>query len=300
MKASRMSPLKMKDIITIEASKASGEIYQKLRHEPLIIRNEMKPNIRASLSWRNVAKSLPDMTIQVTESLATTREEKGANNRKKYYCKLHDYISYCKGGNASFTVQTGLFDIKSVKLNKLQKRLYLLSLNCNKNPKLIPWVTLHSRFGDWFKEYFPEYMKEVVYDKGHTWFFIGPEDTESELHSDHNFVHTTLQQCDGSKEVFLLDPSTTMNLTESYGMAIKFIVKDGGCIMSPKKDDVLERNIDEKVIYGVLEPGDTLYIPSRWGHMVRAKSKSITISRDFIDERNADAYFTSMCRRSLQ
>ena len=68
-------------------------------------------------------------------------------------------------------------------------------------------------------------------------------------------------------------------------------------VLCHKKKEIIDKAVDEKIRHGVIEPGDTLYIPFKWEHMVRAKSKSITVSRDFIDERNADAYFTSMCRR---
>lgn len=287
----------MKKVKSIEAYEASADTYRSLRHEPLIIKNDLNATIRDCLSWHNIQKSVPNLTVQLTESLANIREGGEYGKKIKFYCKLHDYISYCQGGRVHFTIQTGPFDVKVIELDRIQKKLYLLSLNCDKNPMLTPLVTLDSRYGDWFEEYFPEYTKEIVYNKGHTWFFIGPEDTESELHSDHNFVHTTLQQCDGSKEVFLVDPTTTTQLISEYGMAIRFKVRNGVAVLCHKKKEIIDKAVDEKIRHGIIEPGDTLYIPFKWGHMVRAKSKSITVSRDFIDERNAGAYFTSMCRR---
>jgi len=290
----------MQEIRTLEARDATAEVYKGFRDEPLIIKNEVEPTVRERLNWQKASDTLPDITVQVTESLAKRREEKENTENEKYYCKLHDYIGYCKGGDTVFTVQTGLFDIKRIHISKKDKLLYLLNLNCNKDPRLTHLIRIDNRFDDWFEKHLPTYTKEVVYDKGHTWFFIGPEGSESELHSDHDFVHTTLQQCDGSKEVFLCDPETTRRLTKKYGVEIKLRAMNGETIMYSRGKELDEPQAQEKVRYGVLDAGDTLYIPSMWGHMVRAMSKSITISRDFIDERNADDYFSSMIRRRQQ
>ena len=295
-----MAIMRYKSLRALESHEASADVYKDFRHEPLIIKNELGTATRERLNWQKISETLPDITVQVIESLATARDEIGNNEKEAYYCKLHDYISYCNGGVTEFTVQTGPFDIKSIELNKEDRLLYLLNLNCNKDPRLTDLIRIDKRFEDWFERYFPKYTREVVYDKGHTWFFIGPEGTESELHSDHDFVHTTLQQCDGTKEVFLCDPETTKSLTRKYGLEIKFRVRDWEIVMYSRGEQIDEPQTMEKVSYGILDAGDTLYIPSGWGHMVRAMSKSITISRDFIDERNVDEYFSSMIRRRQQ
>lgn len=291
--------MRYKNVRTLEAHEASAGAYREFRYEPLIIKNESRTSIRERLNWQNISDTLPDITVQAIESLATARE-KGDTEKEIYYCKLHDYISYCNGCVTKFAVQTGPFDIKSIELSKEDRLLYLLNLNCNKDPRLSDLIRIDKRFDDWFERYFPKYTKEVVYNKGHTWFFIGPEGTESELHSDHDFVHTTLQQCDGTKEAFLCDPETTRSLIRKYGLGIKLRARDGEIVMYSRIEKIDESHALEKVSYGIIDAGDTLYIPSMWGHMVRAMSKSITISRDFIDERNADDYFSSIIRRSQQ
>ena len=139
-----------------------------------------------------------------------------------------------------------------------------------------------------------------MYDKGHTWFFIGPELTISELHSDHNHVHTTLQQCDGTKEVFLVDPDKTQELINIFGNRIQFIQRDNQIFLITGSNEPLKIEEGANIMYGRIQTGDTLYIPSNWGHMVRALTKSITVSRDFIDERNIDAYFTSIVKNHHQ
>lgn len=265
-----------------------------LRDQPLIITNEVSTSVRSRLSWQNIHSTMPNLTVQLTESLAASKDQKRDISTPIYYCKLHNYLNYCLGEKSLFTVRTGEFDVKETELDKNQKRLYLLSLNCCRDPILSSLISLDIRFGDWFEQFFPRYLKEVVYDKGHTWFFIGPENTESELHSDHNYVHTTLQQCDGTKEVFLVDPTTTDVLIRKYGEAVRFRIQGEKVVLCHEGTALSNQLIDEKVLYGVLNAGDTLYIPSRWGHMVRAITKSITVSRDFIDERNVDNYFTSI------
>jgi len=291
---------KYKNIRTLKKQEATSEVYKEFRNEPLIIRNELESTTRERLSWQKISDTLPDIIVQAVESLATARDERGKTEKETYYCKLHDYISYCNGGSTEFTVQTGPFDIKNIRLSKEDRLLYVLSLNCNKDRRLTNLIRIDDRFDDWFGKYFPRYTKEVVYDKGHTWFFIGPEGTESELHSDHDFVHTTLQQCDGTKEVFVCDPETTRSLIRKYGLGVKLKAIDEEIVMYSRVEQIDEPDALKRVRYGILNAGDTLYIPSMWGHMARAMSKSITMSRDFIDERNADDYFSSMIRRSQQ
>ncbi len=287
----------MKAIPSFEAESVNAAKFKKRRDKPIILRNEVDTSTKEKMSWCNLKTTMPNFDIQLVESLAKLEKQSGASAQTKYYCNLHDYIEYCTGKEVTFTLQTGEFDIKKKKLRIDDLKLYLLNLNCNKHPQLSALVTIREHYGDWFSKYFPQYTEHVVYDKGHTFFIIGPEGTESELHSDHNHVHTTLQQCDGSKEVFLVDPSTTICLTQKYGNTIKFIEHNGKAWIKGTSNDPLSPELDAMILHGKLERGDTLYIPANWGHMVRSLSKSITVSRDFIDERNADAYFTSMMRR---
>jgi ribosomal protein L16 Arg81 hydroxylase len=91
-----------------------------------------------------------------------------------------------------------------------------------------------------------------------------------------------------------VDPTTTDVLIRKYGEAVRFRIQGEKVVLCHEGTALSNQLIDEKVLYGVLNAGDTLYIPSRWGHMVRAITKSITVSRDFIDERNVDNYFTSI------
>ena len=284
----------MKAIASLEAETINAEKFKKYRDKPMILRNEIDAKTKENMNWKNLKKAMPNLSVQLVESLAKSEKTNNTAPKVKYYSNLHDYIDYCLGEEASFTVQTGEFDIKHKRIRAGDFKLYLLNLNCNKHPKLSTLIKLKELYGDWFSRYFPQYKDVVVYDKGHTWFFIGPEGTESELHSDHNHVHTTLQQCDGSKEVFLVDPNTTNSLIQKYGRAIKLIEQNGMAAIKGSSNEVLSPELDEMILHGKLESGDTLYIPANWGHMVRSLSKSITVSRDFIDERNADAYFTSM------
>ena len=287
----------MKYLKTVDASNTKTNNYDQLRDEPLIIKNGIEDEIKTKLSWHSIKDAIPTIKIEVVESLASTSKHDNLKQQQKYYCELHDYIDYCKGKKILFTIQTGEFDVKLRKLNVNEKRLYLLGLNCNKNPKLERHIKINEFFGDWFARYFPSYTKEVVYDKGHTWFFIGPEQTISELHSDHNHVHTTLQQCDGTKEVFLVNPDQTKELINKFGNRIRFSLTKNQILLTNDSNKPLAIEKEANIMYSRIETGDTLYIPANWGHMVRALTKSITVSRDFIDERNIDAYFTSIVKK---
>ena len=289
----------VKKLKTVDANKITTNDYDRLKDEPLIIKNGIEHEIQEKLSWKSIKKSVPNIMIEVVESLASSSENEKIE-KQSYHCKLHEYIDYCKGKRITFLIQTGKFDIKPKNLDLNEKKLYLLGLNCNKNPELERHVKINKCFGDWFEKYLPNYTREIVYDKGHTWFFIGPELTISELHSDHNHVHTTLQQCDGTKEVFLVEPDKTQELINKFGNKIQFINRENQIFLINGANKPLKIEEGSNMMYSKIETGDTLYIPSNWGHMVRSLTKSITVSRDFIDERNIDAYITSIVKKKLQ
>ena len=148
---------------------------------------------------------------------------------------------------------------------------------------------------DWFEDYFSRHWKNnVVASSNHLWFFIGQSDCASGLHQDHDGVHTTLLQISGTKEVVLFSPDDTskicnfdscanFNVTEAAeGVTVEFLTAPAGF-----------DSAGIQPYYGKLHAGEVLYLPSQWGHFVKALNPSITFSRDMIDDRNADHYFSS-------
>lgn len=273
-----------------EYREIDNKMFMMARHQPAILRKYINQQEFANLGKKKIKDKLPNIRIQVVKSLKEKFEPK--STRRKYYCKLHDFLDYCEGKRIEFLVTEGNFDHKRHYFSKSELVLYALSLNCNKRQDLSDLVKIESLFGDWFQSKFPKYTKEVVYDKGHTWFFIGPENCVSELHYDHNHVHTILRQYKGRKEVFLIDPRTTRALIEENGNCIEFTKTDGGIEIKDSEGKYNTKRIP--IFYGILKSRDILYIPSNWGHMVRSIEPSLTISRDFIDDRNVDDYFTSI------
>ena len=273
------------------------QIFESIRDTPVLIRENVRSKDSAKMNKQNVKSYLPNLDVQAARSL----NEKVciSSTQKKYYCKLHDFLDYCEGEKVEFLVSSGNFDHKKESYSKEDLSLYVLNLNCNRRKDLSDLVCIDEIFGDWFQKYYPKYTQYIVYDKGHTWFFIGPEGSISQLHYDHNNVHTTLQQYRGKKEVFLLDPVLTNKLIQKKGYTIEFI-KENGEIRIKGCEDFDNKEITLPIYYGLLNARDTLYIPCNWGHMVRSIEPSITISRDFIDDRNADSYFTSILLSSRQ
>ena len=75
---------------------------------------------------------------------------------------------------------------------------------------------------------------------------------------------------------------------------IEFFHNEGGHEVSSLTGQDLEIFKDLDVLVTTLEKHDTVYLPESWGHYANSLSPSISVSRDFIDERNADRYFFSM------
>ena len=277
-----------------EYKEIDNKIFMTVRHQPAILKNYIHEQEHKNLNEEKIKDKLPNIEIQVVRSLKEKIENQ--STQRKYYCKLHDFLDYCEGKKIEFLVTQGNFDHKRYYFSKDEMVLYALSLNCNKRKDLSDLVRIESLFGDWFQNRFPKYTREVVYDKGHTWFFIGPENCVSQLHYDHNNVHTILRQYKGKKEVFLIDPRTTRELITEKGNCIEFTNIEGEIKIKDSEGKYDGRRIP--VYYGILTSRDVLYIPSNWGHMVRSIEPSLTISRDFIDDRNVDDYFTSMILRA--
>ena len=139
----------------------------------------------------------------------------------------------------------------------------------------------------------------IVYGKGHTWFFIGPRGTKSEMHTDHDFVHTTIQQLDGRKRFFII-PEENINPILSfdpiYFKYLEFkLTENKRCMITDAKGTQdLNKIISLPIYYADLKPRDVINIPRNWGHYAESLSPSISVSRDYIDERNIDLYMCSI------
>jgi hypothetical protein len=114
--------------------------------------------------------------------------------------------------------------------------------------------------------------------------FIGPEGSLSALHRDYWNTHAYLAQIQGRKRAILFSPEDSDFL---YGGQV-----------NPEQPD-FERFplFDCATAYEcVIEPGETLLIPASWLHHVRGLEKSITLSRNFINESNFAKHMVHLLR----
>jgi hypothetical protein len=148
---------------------------------------------------------------------------------------------------------------------------------------------------DWFESCLSKHWKNVVVaTSNHLWAFIGQSGCVSGLHQDHNGVHTTLLQISGTKEVVLFSPEDSVEICTFDNSANFNITKSGTEVLVEFSNPPAGLNCNNlQPYYGKLHAGEVLYLPYRWGHFVRALSPSVTLSRDMIDERNVDFYFSS-------
>jgi hypothetical protein len=180
-----------------------------------------------------------------------------------------------------------------------EDKLYCFTFNPKNDDLLARLISCPDFMGDLFDKILPSYKKTVVEGVRHMWFFIGPQGTISEMHSDHNYVHTTIQQLDGKKRFVLISPSDMSKVYELFGNYTKqlrfFIKEDKECCIQLIDGDLdLSVFNSIKIYWADLEKHDTVYLPVGWGHYAESLSPSFSISRDFVDETNIDSYFLSM------
>jgi len=213
---------------------------------------------------------------------------------------LHKYVDYCLQKinlEANYYYDsTGVAGVKTY----TDEPIYMISKNVCHDENLKKFVSCPGYLGDWFDKYMSNYRDLVVYGKRHTWFFIGPKNTKSEMHTDHDNIHTTIQQLDGVKRFFLLSPKD-MSLIESecppdFFSTIEFkLESENRCkVLDLSGERDLEVLKELTLLYGDLFKGDLVYLPSNWGHYANSLEASLSVSRDFIDERNVDGYFSSI------
>ena len=194
----------------------SKEQFYKIREQPLLIKSGMENEFAKKLTFHNFKLKIENRKVRVVKSLSGFDTQEEEEDKGIMICDLYDFIDYCQGEDLNITISNGLFNLEKLKWKREQEPLYLLNLNCNKAEDLKRIVSIPKYFGDWFEGFMPKYTDRVVYDKGHTWFFIGPENTLSELHADHDDIHTTIQQITGLKQFFIIKPEELAILKSNY------------------------------------------------------------------------------------
>jgi hypothetical protein len=266
------------------------EAFKKIREEARVFTSGVTNESAKELDFSTAKNLLPNIEVEASYSVD--------NNDTVIPVKLHDFLDYCaydKSFDSNiFTHQEGIPRKKTFK----GENIYLFNFNCMFNDQLAEFVSCPSYIDDWFGKYFPIYTKCIVYGASHTWFFIGPKGTKTEMHTDHDSIHTTIQQLDGEKMFFLLSPDQMLfvrdKMGENFFKNIEFSHSEEGYEVRSLTNQCLRIFRDLDLLVTTLKKHDTVYLPESWGHYANSLSPSISVSRDFIDERNADKYFFSM------
>ncbi len=135
-------------------------------------------------------------------------------------------------------------------------------------------------------DYFTGKARRIM-DMASNWIFIGGGGCYSNLHYDHDYVHTFLYQQNGNKEVILIDPIEWKSVEKNQ------IALENQCISS------LDWFNDSSLIpcdyrRVTLRPGDLIFIPGCWYHTTRCLDFNITISRDYVNSMNFEMWVTSV------
>ncbi|MEQ8332539.1 cupin-like domain-containing protein [Nisaea sp.] len=108
------------------------------------------------------------------------------------------------------------------------------------------------------------------YRMGFGWIFIGPGGTYTRPHPDLFATHAWLAQLVGRKTYFLSEP-----------------------LDDPQRISTLT----EKDFFQVdLEPGEFLLLPANWIHGAVSHAPSITLSFNFVNQRNFSRFMKTICR----
>ena len=277
------------EISKLDAPKCPSE-FKNIRDLPQVFKNGVTNSLAKKLNFETAKDLLPNINVTLGHSVCDQTED-------VIECMLYDYLDYCslqKPLRATcFNHQEGI----PRNITFTNEPIYLFQMNAEYDPRLLNFVQCPDYIEDWFKMYLPSFSKCVVDGSMHTWFFIGPQGTKTEMHNDHDCVHTTIQQLAGEKRFFLISPtdyySIIQKMGEKYFNDITFNYEQGRFTVSHSSGQDLSVFQKINTYTSKLEQYDVIYLPSEWAHYANSLSSSISVSRDFIDDRNVDQYFFS-------
>jgi hypothetical protein len=138
--------------------------------------------------------------------------------------------------------------------------------------------------------------KRGLFNK-HTWIFVGPRHSLSQLHNDHDHVHSYLAQVLGYKKMILFSPSDAALVAEVDSAGF---TKDGSGV-DPLQPDLARfpRYFEARPFECTLAPGDLLFLPASWLHYASGLSAGISVSKDSVDRFNFGRWFQSMAVSNL-
>lgn len=278
-----------------ELEKLSSPLSQKefkdLRDFPRAFKKGVTNPEAKTLDFSNAKEKLPNISIELSWSVC--------NDDEIIESSMHSFLDYC---TTQTPLQANCFSHQEgIPRQKIftEESIYLFQMNADYDERLLKFVQNPSYVEDWFDKHLPAYSKCFVEGKIHTWFFIGPKGTKSEMHNDHDGVHTTIQQLDGEKLFFLISPDDMLiiekTMGENYLKDIEFnLNSNSSATVSSLSNQDLEIFKKITLYTTTLQKHDIIYLPSDWGHYATSLSPSFSVSRDFIDDRNIDKYLFSV------
>ena len=203
---------------------------------------------------------------------------------------LAEYIDYLQAPNGS---PPGLWIERETNLpsrGPAEPSGYPLYLAWNvfaRHPELLEDVELSPKFVEDLLPLMPEALRKVM-DAATKYFIagvmIGPAQSQIGLHYDFLDSHAYLAQITGRKRCVLFSPADSEALYEG-----KVNVDAPDYQKFPLFRDATPYEC-------VLEPGEVLFIPSRWWHNAVCLEKSITVNYNFFNRVNMSSYIAHLLR----
>lgn len=143
-------------------------------------------------------------------------------------------------------------------------------------PELADYYDFPAIFGPcWFKRYFPK-----AWDPDGVGILIGPRGALTKLHNDGQSSHNMLAQLQGRKEWVVVDPAEVKGVFKDFR-------EDAGGYPGLDHPALVERVEQVGYTTATIGPGDLVFIPSRFYHMVRTIEDSISLTYNFMNGTNA-------------
>jgi Cupin-like domain len=153
------------------------------------------------------------------------------------------------------------------------------------HPELLDDVELSPKFVEDLLPLLPEALRAIM-DSATRYFaagiMIGPGNSQIGLHYDFLESHAYLAQIVGRKRCLLFSPADSAAL---YGGKVNVDAPD------LEKFPLLQNGTAYEC---TLEPGELLFIPSRWWHHAVCQGKSLTVNYNFFNRMNMGGYITHL------
>ncbi|NMF61951.1 hypothetical protein DP113_25295 [Brasilonema octagenarum UFV-E1] len=164
--------------------------------------------------------------------------------------------------------------LERINTDKNEKFLYLRDLNLSSNPKLYEDYKVPVYFRDWLQR-LPQKLVKKYYLNFYS-IYVGAKDTSIGLHFDFLGMPGWVALISGRKRFVLFTPN---------------LIPDAKDILSYGEDENFNGNLENFPLYAnanpvevILEPGEIIYIPSKWWHHVKNLENSVSLNGNIINE----------------